>query len=93
METWSPLKKFYYIPLLKQIEVLQTLDEFNDSLPKMKDQITTVGVTELEGFWGGQLVKKYLEDPNFMVLSIFFFFFLIDIHSINQTKLCFIIQI
>ena len=65
-KTWSPRKKFYYIPLLKQIEMLQTLDEFNDSLLKMKDQITTVGVTELEGFWGGQLAKKYIEDPNFM---------------------------
>jgi len=61
-QTLAPRKKFHYIPLLAQLEVLKQQSGFDTSARKMADQIRT-GITCVDSFWGGTLGATFLQQP------------------------------
>jgi len=61
----SPRKKFYYIPLDFQIELLKKDPEFDSSMMMMREEIEA-GHTCLSSFWGSELAKPFLAQPGFL---------------------------
>jgi len=62
----SPRKKFYYIPLDFQIELLKKRAGFDLSMEQMREEIVAGRTTCLSSFWGSELAEPFLSQPDFL---------------------------
>ena len=58
----SPRKKFYYIPLAMQVELLKRQEGFDSSMERMADDIRQGKTTPYNSFWGAKLARQVLNE-------------------------------
>jgi len=62
----SPRKKFYYLPLAMQVELLKRQESFDKSMERMADDIRQGKTTPYNSFWGAGLAKSFLDEDGML---------------------------